>query len=173
MTTLAIHNPANGEKIADVPADDAASVAAKAALARAAQAGWAARPLAERQECIARFRDGVVRDLEKLAVTMTRETGKPIKMSRNELNGLLGRLDFFVGMVEPVTATETVYDEGGMRERIEHVPLGVVGQHLGLELPVVRELQRDRAGAADRQRGALQAFRIRDAHGAGDRPPAA
>ncbi|MDP3761178.1 MAG: aldehyde dehydrogenase family protein [Ramlibacter sp.] len=127
MTTLSIHNPANGEKIADVPADDAASVAAKTARARAAQAGWAARPLADRKECIARFRDGVVRDLEKLAVTMTRETGKPISMSRNELNGLLGRLDFFVGMVEPVTATETVYDEGGMRERIEHVPLGVVG----------------------------------------------
>jgi acyl-CoA reductase-like NAD-dependent aldehyde dehydrogenase len=127
MTTLAIHNPANGEKIAEIPADDSASVAAKAARARAAQPGWAARPLAERQECIGRFRDGVVRDLERLAVTMTRETGKPIRMSRNELNGLLGRLDFFVGMVGPVTATETVYDEGGMRERIEHVPLGVVG----------------------------------------------
>ena len=69
MTTLAIHNPANGEKIADVPADDAASVAAKAARARAAQPAWAARPLAERKACIARFRDGVVRDLEKLAVT--------------------------------------------------------------------------------------------------------
>jgi acyl-CoA reductase-like NAD-dependent aldehyde dehydrogenase len=127
MTTLAIHNPANGEKIADVPADDAASVAAKAVRARAGHAGWAASALSERKECITRFRDGVVRDLEKLAVTMTRETGKPIKMSRNELNGLLGRLDFFVGMVEPVTATETVYDENGMRERIEHVPLGVVG----------------------------------------------
>jgi acyl-CoA reductase-like NAD-dependent aldehyde dehydrogenase len=127
MTKLSIHNPANGEKIADLPTDDAASIAAKAGRARAAQAGWAARPLAERKDCIARFRDGVVRDLEQLAVTMTRETGKPIRMSRNELNGLLGRLDFFVGMVEPVTATETVYDEGGMRERIEHVPLGVVG----------------------------------------------
>ncbi|RYY93205.1 MAG: aldehyde dehydrogenase family protein, partial [Comamonadaceae bacterium] len=71
MTILAIHNPANGEKIADLAADDAATVAAKSARARAAQAGWAARPLAERQECIARFHDGVVRDLEQLAVTMT------------------------------------------------------------------------------------------------------
>jgi acyl-CoA reductase-like NAD-dependent aldehyde dehydrogenase len=127
MSSLVIHNPADGEKIAEVPADDASSVAAKAARARAAQPEWAARPLRERQACIHRFREGVVRDLETLAVTMTRETGKPIRMSRNELNGLLGRLDFFVGMVEPVTATETVFDEGGMRERIEHVPLGVVG----------------------------------------------
>jgi acyl-CoA reductase-like NAD-dependent aldehyde dehydrogenase len=126
MSTLAIHNPADGEKIAAVPADDAASVADKAARARAAQAAWAARPLAERKACIERFRENVVRDLESLAVTMTRETGKPIRMSRNELNGLLGRIDFFIGMVEPVTASETVFDEGGMQERIEHVPLGVV-----------------------------------------------
>ncbi|MEO5670278.1 MAG: aldehyde dehydrogenase family protein [Ramlibacter sp.] len=127
MNMLSIHNPATGESIAEIPADDAASVAGKAARARAAQPAWAARPLAERKACIARFRDGVVRDLESLAVTMTRETGKPVKMSRNELNGLLARLDFFVGMVEPVTATETVYDEGGMQERIEHLPLGVIG----------------------------------------------
>ncbi|MES2784368.1 MAG: aldehyde dehydrogenase family protein [Pseudomonadota bacterium] len=126
MPTLAIHNPATGEKIAELPADDAVSVADKARSARAAQAPWAARPLAERKACIVRFRSFIVRDLEQLAVTMTRETGKPISMSRNELNGLLARLDFFVGMVEPVTATETVYDEGGMKERIEHVPLGVV-----------------------------------------------
>jgi acyl-CoA reductase-like NAD-dependent aldehyde dehydrogenase len=127
MNLLAIHNPANGEKIAEVPSDDAASVASKAARARAAQPAWAAVPLAERQACIDRFREGVVRELESLAVTMTREIGKPIRMSRNELNGLSERLDFFVGMVEPVTATETVYDESGMKERIEHVPLGVVG----------------------------------------------
>ena len=126
MTSLSIHNPATGEKIADVPADDAASVARKAQAARAAQPAWAATPLADRKACIDRFRQFVVRDLEKLAVTMTRETGKPIRMSRNELNGLLGRLDFFVGMVEPSTQLETVYDEGGMNERIEHVPLGVV-----------------------------------------------
>ncbi|HSH89423.1 MAG TPA: aldehyde dehydrogenase family protein, partial [Ramlibacter sp.] len=127
MTTLAIHNPATGEKITDLPADDAGSVAAKFAAARKAQPAWAARPLAERQSCITQFRDGVVRDLEPLAATMTRETGKPIRMSRNELNGLLGRIDFFQGMVAPVTATETVYDEAGTTERIEHLPLGVIG----------------------------------------------
>jgi acyl-CoA reductase-like NAD-dependent aldehyde dehydrogenase len=126
MNTLAIRNPADGEKFTEVPADDAASVGAKAARARAAQPAWAARPLRERKQCIDRFRGGVVRDLEKLAAVMTRETGKPIRMSRNELNGLLARIDFFVGMVEPVTATETVFDEGGMQERIEHVPLGVI-----------------------------------------------
>ena len=126
MSTLAIRNPANDELIIELPADDAESVAAKARTARAAQPEWAAVPLADRKACIARFREGVVRDLEPLAVTMTRETGKPIRLSRNELNGLLPRIDFFLEQVEAATAPEPVHDEGGMREEIRHEPLGVV-----------------------------------------------
>ena len=126
MTTLAIHNPANGQLITTLPADDAASVAAKATAARAAQPAWAAVPLAQRKTCIEKFRAGVVRDLESLAATMTRETGKPIRMSRNELNGLLGRIDFFLTQTDLVLATETVFDDSGMREQIQHIPLGVV-----------------------------------------------
>ncbi len=126
MTTLAIHNPANGQLITNLPADDAASVAAKAAAARAAQPAWAAVPLAQRKTCIEKFRAGVVRDLESLAATMTRETGKPIRMSRNELNGLLGRIDFFLTQTDLVLATETVFDDSSMREQIQHIPLGVV-----------------------------------------------
>ncbi len=126
MNTLPIHNPATAALITQVPADDAASVAAKAAAARAAQPGWNAVPLAERKACIARFRAGVVAELETLAATMTGETGKPIKMSRNELNGLLGRIDFFLKEVDAQLATETVYAEGGMTEQIQHIPLGVV-----------------------------------------------
>jgi acyl-CoA reductase-like NAD-dependent aldehyde dehydrogenase len=126
MTTLAIHNPATGELILQLPADDAASVAAKSAAARAAQPIWAATPLEQRRKCIEGFRAGVVRDLQQLAETMTRETGKPIKMSRNELNGLLPRIDFFLAETERAIAGETVYDEGGMREQIQHEPLGLV-----------------------------------------------
>jgi acyl-CoA reductase-like NAD-dependent aldehyde dehydrogenase len=126
MSTLSIHNPATGELIISLPADEADAVAAKAARARAAQPVWAARPLAERIACIQGFRAGVVRDLEHLATTMTRETGKPIKLSRNELNGLLPRIDFFLAETQQAVAAETVFDEGGMREQIQHEPLGVV-----------------------------------------------
>ena len=125
--TITITNPATGQTITTLSADDAASVALKAARARAAQGAWAQVPLAQRKTCIEGFRAGVVRDLESLARTMSTETGKPIRQSRNELNGLLGRIDFFVQQVQPSVATETVFDEGGMKEQIEHVPLGVIG----------------------------------------------
>ena len=127
MNTLAIINPATGALITDVPSDDASTVASKSAQARAAQPRWHAVPLAERKASIERFRGLVVRDLPSLALTLTRETGKPISQARNELNGLLGRIDFFLGAVADATGTQTVFNEGGMREQIEHVPLGVVG----------------------------------------------
>lgn len=126
MSTLSIHNPATGELITTLAADDAASVAEKARAARAAQPEWAARPLAERQRCIAGFRAGILRDLEQLARVLTRETGKPIRMARNELNGLLPRIDFFLAETEQAIGTETMFEDSAVREQIQHEPLGLV-----------------------------------------------
>ena len=126
MTTLEITNPADGSRLAEVPADDAASVAAKAARARAAQPAWAALPLAERVAAIARFRAAVAAGIETLARTLTQEVGKPLAQSRNELNGFLGRIDFFLAEVAEASAPETVFDDGDLTERIDHDPLGVV-----------------------------------------------
>ena len=126
MSLLAVHEPATGALLAQLPADDVASVAVKTARARSAQPAWAATALSERQACITRFRAAVVCDLERLATIMTRETGKPIALSRNELNGLLPRINFFLQQTAGTIATETVHDEGGTREEIEQVPLGLV-----------------------------------------------
>ncbi len=126
MLQLEVHNPATGALITTLAADDAASVSVKYAAARAAQPAWVATPLSERKACVSRFRAAVVSQLPALAVLMTGETGKPLSMSRNELNGLLGRIDFFLKKVDELLATETVYSEGGMTEQIQHAPLGVV-----------------------------------------------
>jgi acyl-CoA reductase-like NAD-dependent aldehyde dehydrogenase len=126
MTKLRITNPADGSLIAELPADDAASVARKAERARRAQPAWQAMPLAKRAIAIARFRLAVATELETLAATLTQEVGKPLAQSRNELNGFLARIDFFLAEVEAATSDETVFSEGGMSERIGHDPLGVV-----------------------------------------------
>jgi acyl-CoA reductase-like NAD-dependent aldehyde dehydrogenase len=124
--TLTITNPATGSVLAELAGDDAASVAAKAARARAAQPVWAARTLVERQAMIRRFRESVSAELETLAQTLTSEVGKPIAQSRNELNGFLGRIDFFLAAVEASTANEEVFADATITERIGHEPLGVV-----------------------------------------------
>ena len=126
MATLHIANPHTGLPIAELPSDDARSVAAKAASARAAQDAWAQWPIADRLAAIQRFRAGIVAELETLASTLTQEVGKPITQSRNELNGLLPRLDFFLERAEGAIRDEHVLDGGGMHEQISHQPLGLV-----------------------------------------------
>ncbi|NRF69057.1 aldehyde dehydrogenase family protein [Aquincola sp. S2] len=123
---LHIANPATGLPIAELPCDDAASVAAKAAAALAAQPAWARVPIADKLGMIQRFRAGIVAELEALALTLTQEVGKPIAQSRNELNGLLPRLDYFLEQAEGAVRDEHVFDGGGMHEQISHVPLGVI-----------------------------------------------
>jgi acyl-CoA reductase-like NAD-dependent aldehyde dehydrogenase len=126
MPTLKIHNPATGALLAELNADDATSVAAKAAAARAAQPAWAAVPLTGKLAIVQRFRAGVVAELDALARTLTLEMGKPIAQARNELNGLLPRIDFFLEQTEAAIRDEHVFDGGGMHEQISHIPLGVV-----------------------------------------------
>jgi acyl-CoA reductase-like NAD-dependent aldehyde dehydrogenase len=126
MKTLTIINPATGASIGELAVDEPAAIAAKAQAARLAQPAWAAVPLAERLAVIGRFRAAVVAELETLATTLTQEVGKPIAQSRNELNGLLGRLDFFLAETGRSLADETVFEDPGLSEQITHEPLGVV-----------------------------------------------
>jgi acyl-CoA reductase-like NAD-dependent aldehyde dehydrogenase len=123
---LQVISPATGAVIAELPQDTHESVLAKYQAARAAQPAWAATTLAHRLDCIRRFRACLVQDAGKLAAILTSEVGKPIKQSMNEINGLLGRIDFFLAATEATLAERQVFDEGGMRERIAHEPLGVI-----------------------------------------------
>jgi acyl-CoA reductase-like NAD-dependent aldehyde dehydrogenase len=125
---MKIVNPATGATLADVPADNRTAVRRKYREARAAQPRWAAVPLKQRIAAIARFRDRIVAMHETLARTLTHEVGKPIRQSRNELDGLLTRVDFFLAESARALRPETVLDDAAqkMTERITHEPLGVI-----------------------------------------------
>jgi acyl-CoA reductase-like NAD-dependent aldehyde dehydrogenase len=124
--SLEVANPATGARVATLETDDAASVAAKCARARAAQPAWTARPLEDRLAAIRRFRERVVAETEPLARILTSEVGKPIAQSRNELKGVLPRLDFFLAESARVLAPERVHAEATLEERVSREPLGVV-----------------------------------------------
>jgi acyl-CoA reductase-like NAD-dependent aldehyde dehydrogenase len=125
---LKVFNPAHGKLVATLEADDAASVAEKYGRARAAQHDWAKRPLDQRLAALARFRGLVVAQTEALAHVLTSEVGKPIAQSRNELRGLLPRLDFFLSETAATLRSRKVFSEaeGKLEERISHEPLGVI-----------------------------------------------
>ena len=124
--SLKVINPASGAAIASLPADDAKSVKAKYERARAAQPAWARMRLKQRLGAIERFRELVVGDSERLAKVLSAEVGKPIAQARNELKGVLPRIDFFLEEAAHTLRTERVSRDGGMEERISHEPLGVI-----------------------------------------------
>ena len=125
---MKIVNPWNGAILADVPADNARSVAAKYAKARAAQPRWSAVPVKKRLDAIVAFRALLASREDELAATLTQEVGKPIRHSRNELKGLAGRIDFFLAESARTLRDEKVFEDKGGRleERISHEPLGVI-----------------------------------------------
>jgi acyl-CoA reductase-like NAD-dependent aldehyde dehydrogenase len=123
---MKIVNPADGSVITEVTADNATAVRRKYELARAGQPKWAKLPLAKRLAAIKAFRERIVAMHETLARTLTQEVGKPIRQSRNELNGLLGRLDFFLAESARALRDEKVFGDAKLEERITHEPLGVV-----------------------------------------------
>jgi acyl-CoA reductase-like NAD-dependent aldehyde dehydrogenase len=119
-----ITNPADGSLIKEIPEES--RIGECYLRARKAQPAWAAVPFREKQNIIHRFRVLVMQRLEDLARTLTREMGKPIRQSRNELNALGPRIDFFLENAEKALAPEEVFADASIKERITHDPLGVI-----------------------------------------------
>jgi acyl-CoA reductase-like NAD-dependent aldehyde dehydrogenase len=125
-TPLPVVNPATGTVILRLVADGPREVAQHYAAARRAQPAWAATPIRKRVAAIEKFREQVIARAETLAQTLTQEVGKPIRQSRNELKGLVARLDFFIAESARTLREEKVYSEPNLDERITHEPLGVI-----------------------------------------------
>lgn len=125
---LRIVNPATEDLLVELDADSSAWIARKAESARRAQVGWAATPLEDRIDVIARFCALVSREKPALARILTQEMGKPISHSENEISALPARVDYFLHEVGKCLEPETVWrdPEGRMEERIEQEPLGVI-----------------------------------------------
>lgn len=121
-------NPASGEVVKCVPETAASELPARLAAARLAQKAWAKRAPSERKAIIAEFRRLVGERKEQLAQTLTLEVGKPIAQARNELNGLLPRIDFFLEHFEAELGPRVVLGTKAesLEERIAFEPLGVV-----------------------------------------------
>ena len=165
---MKITNPATGGVLLDVAADDrevrrgqVRGAPARRSRAWAAHAGQDAARL--RSASSARC---VVDRLDELARTLTQEVGKPIRQSRNELNGLLARASTSSSPRRRRRCARRRCSPTRGRTRGAHRPraAGRDRQHLGVELSVFRRRQRVRAGARRRQRGAVQALGVRDAH---------
>jgi acyl-CoA reductase-like NAD-dependent aldehyde dehydrogenase len=128
-TTLPVHDPARGDVIDELPIDDAASVEAVVARARAAQPAWAAMPVRERGRLLRRARRQLVRARREILERLERETGKARFDVVGELMGVCLDLGGLVRRAPRWLATEKVSARPlmGKRALVAYRPRGVVG----------------------------------------------
>jgi lactaldehyde dehydrogenase len=150
MAVVTVRNPGTAEVLGEVPATDAAQVAAIVEQARQGQRAMAATPAHERADLLRRIADRIDAEREDLARLLAAENGKPIQQTRGEVEAavrifrgtaaeatrLFGRqipLDAVPGLERHLAVT--------MRE-----PLGVVAALVPFNYPV--ELYAHKAAAA-------------------------
>ncbi|MBS1596951.1 MAG: aldehyde dehydrogenase family protein [Bacteroidetes bacterium] len=121
-----IINPATEELIQEIAEDDFQKVKGKFEILKKGQPQWAAVPVEKRIACIKRFHALLEEQKKDLAETLTREMGKPLQQSYNELNGARARVQYFIDNSAKYLAEEWVVTEGATREKIVYDPLGVV-----------------------------------------------
>ncbi|HEY4159230.1 MAG TPA: aldehyde dehydrogenase family protein [Polyangiaceae bacterium] len=123
---MQIIDPATDQVLDEVSEDSGETLTNKAARALAGQKRWAALPFAERHATLKRFRDLCLKRASQLALTLTSEVGKPVAQARNEIKGLLARLEFFLERTGAELEPEIVQQTAELEERIAHEPLGVI-----------------------------------------------
>ncbi len=132
--TLAVVNPATGETVAEVERQDAGGVDSAVHRAAAAFGPWREVAPSDRARLLRRFADNVEAHAEELALTETRNVGKPISDSRAEVAMVAEVLHFYAGAVDKHRGA-TVPVAGGV-DVTWHEPLGVVAAIVPWNFPL-------------------------------------
>src|SRR5437763_8746210 len=132
VRSVAVHNPATGESIGEVPCSSAQEVNAAVKRAAAAQPRWAATPPAKRLRVLREFQQLLCREKEKVAEVISREAGKPraealsteVLVVLDSVNFLLDHVPTFLRAAEVPHANPIMKLKRGPLLR---QPYGVIG----------------------------------------------
>ena len=121
--TLDVVNPATGAPFTTVARATEADMLRAIAAAKAAQPGWAATPLADRQAALVRLADAIDANAADLARNLVMEQGKPLEQAQGETAyAAIFLRHFATQSLEP----ETVQDDASYHIQTHYRPLGVV-----------------------------------------------
>ena len=131
---IEVTNPANGKVIDTVPAATEQDVALAVEKAKQAQKIWAQVPVSEKGEILLQFVALVEADKEKLARTLSEETGKPISEARGEIANIPIA---FKGFVEKAKHLYGEVIPNGQEKNQEHHVLITVREPIGVTACVI------------------------------------
>jgi len=123
---FSVLNPANGDVIAQVP--DGGEAKARMAVQAAEEAFpiWSSRTAYQRSSFLYKAHGLMVENLEHLAMTMTKEQGKPIQAARNEVKYGADFLLWFAEEAKRIYGRTIPSSRGDQRFVVLKQPVGVV-----------------------------------------------
>ena len=135
--SLQVRDPASLEPLGDVPLSDAADVDAAVSAAHAAFPAWRRTPAVERVRTLFRLKALLEAAKEDLAVSLTREHGKNLAETRNEIQRGIENLEHACG-IPALMMGETLEDIApGIDCETVRQPLGVFAVIAPYNFPVM------------------------------------
>src|SRR6201996_3892579 len=125
-STLDVLNPATGETIAQVPNMSADDVDAVVERAKQALPDWLDATPKERSELLLALADVIDDNAEELAQIESRNVGKPLMVSRDEMPFSADNLRFFSGAARNLEGKSAGEYIKGYTSMIRREPLGIV-----------------------------------------------
>jgi acyl-CoA reductase-like NAD-dependent aldehyde dehydrogenase len=135
--TIEVLDPHDGSVLAEVAEARAEDVDRAVAAATAAFPAWSATPAAERGRLLLRLADAIEDHADELARLESRDTGHPIRDSRGlDVPRTAATFRYFGGMADKFQGS-VVPVEAGFLNYVERAPLGVIGQIVPWNFPLM------------------------------------
>ncbi|MDQ0219119.1 NAD-dependent succinate-semialdehyde dehydrogenase [Peribacillus cavernae] len=126
LDTIEVKNPATGEIIATIPNGGSREAKLAADAAYEAFSEWSAFSVYERADLIRKWYDLINENIEDLAVTMTKEQGKPLKEARGEVAYANGFLSWYAEEGKRIYGETIPAIQRNKRLFVSKQPVGVV-----------------------------------------------
>jgi betaine-aldehyde dehydrogenase len=134
-------NPASGELLGEVGAAGPDDVDAAVRAAQAAQPAWAALRGHQRAALLQAIAARIEQHAEALALTQTRENGKPLAESRQQAKSAAGIFRYYAAEIETFAA-EVTPPRGDYVSMTSYEPLGVVAAITPWNSPLTMDAQK-------------------------------
>src|SRR6266403_4521032 len=134
--TYDVINPATGEVVDSAPKGNESDARAAVDAAYAAFQAWSETAAESRAQLMMKGIDSVKKELQDLAVLLTKEQGKPVGDSQREIEHFLHGMNFYAGLASKIRGSYVPLPDNKMYGMVLKKPLGVCGAIVPWNFPI-------------------------------------
>src|SRR5437667_280727 len=126
--TYNVINPATGEVVDSAPKGTESDAGAAIDAAHAAFQAWSETSAESRAQLILKGIEAVKKELNDLAVLLTKEQGKPVGDSQREIEHFLHGMNFYAGLASKIRGAYVPLPDNKMYGMVSTQPVGENGK---------------------------------------------